>query len=312
MGTNLLDIYEASKRIAPFVHRTPVLTSTALNNIVGAELYFKCENFQKVGAFKARGAVNAVLLLDPQQRKRGVATHSSGNHAQALAYAARKNGIECTVVMPKNSPQVKVDATCGYGARVVFCENNLESRESTLSRIIQETGATEIHPYNNNQVIAGQGTATLELLQDVTALDIVIAPVGGGGLLSGTAIAAKGVQPTITVLGAEPELAADAKESLRTGILQAPYPPITIADGLRTALCDRTLAYLQQHDVCILTAAEPTIERAMTLLMQRVKIVVEPSGATALAALLDNPEAIRGRKVGVIVSGGNTNLLTRL
>lgn len=305
MSTTIVQIQEAASRIAHLVHRTPVITCETLNDMTGAQLFLKCENFQKVGAFKARGASNAVALLTDAERKRGVATHSSGNHAQALAYAAAKNGITCTVVMPENSPQQKVEATKGYGATVVFCENTLAAREAVLAAVVKETNAVEIHPYDNERVIAGQGTAALELMQEVPDLDVVIAPVGGGGLMSGTAIAVTSVNSSIILLGAEPEMAADAKASLETGKLQAPFPPNTIADGLRTALCERTFGYLQQYKVQILTASEHTIAYAMQLIMARAKLVVEPSAAVPLAALLEHPTLVRSRRVGVILSGGN-------
>jgi threonine dehydratase len=274
----------------------------------GGRVFFKCENMQRVGAFKARGAFNAVLSLGGDEAAKGVATHSSGNHAQALAYAASRRGIPCTVVMPRNAPLVKVEATRGYGADVVFCDNTLAAREAMLEEVIARSGATLVHPYNNDVVIAGQGTAALELLEEVPDLQVVMAPVGGGGLMSGTAITTSACNPTAQLIGAEPELAADARESLRTGRVQAPYPPITIADGLRTALCERTLGYLQQTQVRIVTAGESSIVRAMMLLMSRLKLVVEPSAAVTVAALLEQPDLARGARVGVILSGGNADL----
>lgn len=303
--TTIVQIREAASRISDQIHRTPVITCSTLDTMVGAQLYLKCENFQKVGAFKARGASNAVALLTEQEKGRGVATHSSGNHAQALAYAARQRGISCTVVMPENSPEQKVQATKGYGAQVVFCENTLQARETTLAQIVERTNAVVIHPYDNENVIAGQGTAALELMEEIPELDCVIAPVGGGGLMSGTCIAATAINRTITLFGAEPELAADAKVSLESGTVQAPYPPITIADGLRTALCERTFLYLQQHNVQILTASEASITQALSLLMSRAKLVVEPSSAVPLAALLENPHRVQSQRIGMILSGGN-------
>ncbi len=301
------DVRAAADRIGAFIHRTPVFTSLHVNQLVGAELFFKCENFQKVGAFKARGASNAIQLLDNEARQRGVATHSSGNHAQALAYAAQRLGVSCTVIMPETSPPVKIQATQGYGATVVFCENTLAARESALRLFVERTGAVEIHPYDNNAVIAGQGTAALELHEQVPKLDVVVAPIGGGGLMSGTAITTRALRPQSELLGAEPELASDAKRSLETGVIQAPYPPVTIADGLRTALCARTFEYLRMHHVTVLTATEEQIRGAMTLMVTRMKLVVEPSGAVPLAAVVANPEFVKGKRVGIIVSGGNVD-----
>lgn len=301
-------ISAASQRIAHFVHRTPVATSTSLNALAGAQLYFKCENLQKVGAFKARGASNALLNAPPDSLRHGVATHSSGNHAQALAYAAQRLGVKCTVVMPDVSPEIKVRATQDYGGHVVFCENTLAAREAALSKVVAQTGAMVVHPYDNDDVIAGQGTAALELLSQVEGLDVIIAPIGGGGLMSGTAIVTHAMHPQMRVYGAEPALAADALKSLETGILQQPFPPVTIADGLRTALCERTFGYLKSHHVNVITASEEHIELSYRLLAQRLKMVVEPSGAVPFAALLENPGTVAGMRVGVILSGGNTSL----
>lgn len=302
------DIQTAADRIRPYVHRTPVVTSAQINDVVGAEIFFKCENLQKVGAFKARGACNAVLQLSDADASRGVATHSSGNHAQALAYAAKLRGIPCTIVMPKNSPLVKVDATRGYGAEVVFCENTLIAREQTLDEVVRKTGATVIHPYDNDQVIAGQGTAAMELLQDHPELDVIMAPVGGGGLMSGTSIAARAMKPSIEIIGAEPLLASDAQKSLQAGAVQPPMPPITVADGLRTALCERTFGYLQQTGVVIHTCTEENIHRGMYLVMSRTKQIIEPSAAVTMGVMLEHPELVAGKKVGVILCGGNLDL----
>lgn len=302
------DIQAAADRIRPYVHRTPVITSSQINDLVGAEIYFKCENLQKVGAFKARGACNAVLQLSDADAARGVATHSSGNHAQALAYAARLRGIPCTIVMPENSPQVKIDATRGYGAEVVFCENTLSARERTLADVVQQTGATVIHPYDNDQVIAGQGTAAMELMQDHPELDVMMAPVGGGGLMSGTSIAARAMKPSIEIIGAEPLLANDAQKSLEKGAVQPPMPPITVADGLRTALCERTFNYLKQQGVNIHTCTEENIHRGLYLVMSRTKMIIEPSAAVTMGVMLEHPGLVAGKKVGVILCGGNLDL----
>lgn len=302
------DIEDASDRIAPFIHRTPVMTSRALDRMFGAELFFKCENLQKVGAFKARGAVNAVLLLDDDTARRGVITHSSGNHAQALAYAASLRGIPCTIVMPRTAPVVKIEAVQGYGADIVFCEPNLESRLETMSAIVATTGAHVIPPYNDDRVMAGQGTAGKELCEQVPNLDVVMAPVGGGGLLGGVATAVRALMPDARVIGAEPEIAADAKESLRTGVLQPPSNSMTIADGLRTGLGDRTLAQLVSSGVQIETASEESIRQGTLLVMERLKLVIEPSAGVTLGVLLEQPDLVRGSRVGIVLCGGNVDL----
>lgn len=298
------DLIAAAARIEPFVHRPPVLSSSTLNRELNAEVFFKCENLQKVGAFKARGATNAVLALSDDEASRGVATHSSGNHGQALAYAASVRGIRSWVVMPDHAPDVKVNAVRGYGAEVVFCRQ--AEREETTRRLVAETGATLIHPYDNAMVIAGQGTATLELLEDVPDLDFVIAPVGGGGLLSGAAIAAHAADDRIRVFGGEPEAVDDAFRSLRDGVL---YPavsnPETFGDGLLTGLGRRNFAILQDHGVEIVTVSEAEIVDSARFHLERMKIVVEPSGAVGLAAV--RKLNIQGRRAGVIISGGNTD-----
>jgi len=301
-------IQQAADRIRPYVHRTPVLPSSQINAVLGAQIYFKCENLQKVGAFKARGACNAVMQLPDADATRGVATHSSGNHAQALAYAARLRGIPCTIVMPKNAPQVKVEATRGYGTDIVFCENTLTAREQALADVVERTGATVIHPYDNDQVIAGQGTAAMELLEDHPELDIIMAPVDGGGLMSGTAIAARHMKPEIEILGVEPQLASDAQKSLLTGTLQPPMPPITIADGLRTALCRRTFDYLRSMNVHIATCSEEAIHNGMYLVNSRLKMIIEPSAAVSVGVMIEHPELVAGKRVGVILCGGNIDL----
>jgi len=302
------DVLAAAERIRGHVHRTPVMTSRAVDGIAGARLHFKCENFQKVGAFKARGATNAVLSLDDEAAGRGVATHSSGNHAAALAYAAGICGVPANVVMPSSAPPVKKAAVSGYGALITECEPTLQARETTLEKVVERTGATFIHAYDNPNVIAGQGTASLELITDVPDLDTVIAPVGGGGLMSGTAIAVSASRPDITIWGSEPAGADDAFRSLRDGTIYPSVEPKTIADGLLTSLSERTFRILSERLEGILTVSEETIVRAMRLLWERMKLVVEPSGAVPLAAVLEHPEQFADRRVGLIISGGNVDL----
>ena len=302
------DVLAAAVRIQPYVHRTPVLTSKTLDAMTGARLFLKCENLQKIGAFKARGGCNAVFSLSDGEAARGVATHSSGNHAQAIAYAAGLRGIPATIVMPENAPPVKVAAVRGYGARIVWAGSAALDREHLLESVLEETGAVFIHPSNDPRVIAGQGTAGLELLEEVPELDWVLAPVGGGGLLSGTALAAKGCSPTTGVLGAEPETVDDAFRSWRDGVIYPPTNAATVADGLRTFLGDVTFPLIRQHVSGILTVTEAGIVRAMRLVWERMKIVIEPSAAVPVAALFEHPERFRGARVGVILSGGNVDL----
>ncbi|NOX38818.1 MAG: pyridoxal-phosphate dependent enzyme [Calditrichaeota bacterium] len=302
------DIRQAAKRIAPFVKRTPVFTSETLNRLTGAHLFFKCENFQKVGAFKFRGACNAVFSLNDSEARKGVCTHSSGNHAAALSLAARLRGIPAYVVMPENSPRVKVDAVQHYGGQITFCAPTLTAREQTLQKIQQQTGAVFIHPYNNFLVVAGQGTVALEFLEAIPDLDILLAPVGGGGLMSGTCLAASVLRPDIQLIGAEPAAADDACRSLQTGKIIPPENPRTIADGLRTSLCPLTFQVLQQHLDSILTVSEEGIVQAMRLIWERMKIVVEPSAAVPFAAVLEHKNRFRNRRVGIILSGGNVDL----
>lgn len=294
--------------IRPHVHRTPVLTSRQLDAIAGARLFFKCENFQKVGAFKFRGATNAVLSLSDSQRAAGVVTHSSGNHAAALAHAAVSRGVKAYIVMPSSAPEVKKRAVAGYGAEITFCEPTLAAREAAAAEIISTTGATMIHPFDNFFIIAGQGTAAMEILADIPAPDAVIAPVGGGGLLSGTAIAARHLAPAAKIYGAEPLLADDAARSLHAGAIQPALPPRTIADGLLTSLCERTFKVISEKVDDILTVTEEQIIEAMTLLWTRMKIVVEPSAAVPLATVLANKALFSGRSVAIIISGGNADL----
>jgi len=302
------DIEAASRLISPHVHRTPVLTSKQLDAISGARLFFKCENFQKVGAFKFRGATNAVLNLTEGQRAAGVVTHSSGNHAAALAHAAVSRGVKALIVMPSSAPEVKKRAVAGYGAEITFCEPTLAAREAAAAEVIGRTGATMIHPYDNFYIIAGQGTAAMELLEDIPDPDAVLAPVGGGGLLSGSAITIRHMAPPAKIYGAEPLLADDAARSLRTGAIQPALPPHTIADGLLTSLCERTFTVIKNNVDDILTVTEEQIIAAMTLMWTRMKIVVEPSSAVPLAAVLAKRELFSGKKVAIIVSGGNADL----
>ena len=304
----LSDIQSAHLRISPFIHRTPVLTSRQLNLIYGCELFFKCENFQKVGAFKFRGATNAVLSLSEDQRKKGVVTHSSGNHAAALALAAGMNGIKAYIVMPENAPSVKKDAVAGYGAEITFCKPTLQAREESCRSIMDTTGATLIHPYGNFSVICGQGTAALEMVEERTDLDFIVAPVGGGGLMSGTSTCAKGINPGIRVIGAEPLNANDAWKSFTTGILTPSVNPLTIADGLLTSLSELTFSIIRKNVDDILTVSEESIINSMKMVWERMKIIIEPSSATVLAVVGENPALFRGKKVGLILSGGNVDL----
>jgi len=308
MTVTLANIQQAAKRIKPYAHHTPVLTNESLDQRVGAHVFLKCENMQKVGAFKFRGACNAVYSLTNEEAKYGVCTHSSGNHAQALALAAKMRGIPAYIVMPSNAPQVKKDAVAGYGGQITFCEPTLEARESTLERIRLDTGATVVHPYNNEYVIAGQGTATLELLESIPDLDVVITPVGGGGLLSGTSIAAKGLKPGIRVIAAEPEMADDTYRSIQEGKIIPSKDPNTIADGLLTSLGTLTFPIIQQNVEQIVTVSEQGIIDSMKFIWERVKIIVEPSAAVAVAVLWERKIDLSGLKIGVILSGGNVDL----
>ena len=301
------DILNASERMIPVIHRTPVLTCTSIDEIIGCELYFKCENFQKVGAFKYRGASNTILQLSRDQIKNGVATHSSGNHAQALALAAKMNETTAYIVMPSNAPQSKKEAVIGYGAKVIECEPTLEARETTLENVIAETGAYFIHPYNDERIIAGQATCAKELIEDVPDLDFIFAPVGGGGLLSGTALSASYFSHGTKVIGAEPKGADDAFQSLQKGSIVPSINPITIADGLLTSLGDKTFPIIKNHVEEIITVEEDLIIKAMKLIWQRMKIVVEPSAAVPLAAIMKNIGQFQYAKIGVILSGGNVD-----
>ncbi|MBM3223358.1 MAG: pyridoxal-phosphate dependent enzyme [Candidatus Tectomicrobia bacterium] len=304
----LADVQAAAARIKPYAHRTPVLTCRSLDDLVGATLLCKCENFQKVGAFKFRGACNAVFSLTDEEARHGVATHSSGNHAAAVALAARLRGIPAHIVMPENAPSVKKAAVAGYGGTIVYCAPTLAAREATLERVVQETGATFLHPYNDARVIAGQGTAALELLTDVTDLDVIMAPVGGGGLLSGTAIVTAALAPGTRVIAAEPEAADDAYRSLQAGTILPAQDPRTIADGLRTSLGDLTFAVIQRHVKQIVTVSETAIIQAMRHVWERMKIVIEPSAAVPIGVLLEQKIDLTGQRIGVILSGGNTDV----
>jgi len=306
----LEQIREAAARISPYVHRTPVFTCRSLDAMTGATLFLKCENLQKVGAFKIRGATNAVLSLADREAARGVATHSSGNHAAALALAARWRGVRAYVVMPENATAVKQRAVEGYGAEVVPCRPTLAAREEMLAEVVARTGAAVIHPYDDYRIIAGQGTAALELCEEVDDLDVIMAPVGGGGLLSGTALAVRGISARTRVLGAEPEIADDAFRSLQAGrIIPSSYPD-TVADGLRTSLGELTFPIIRKHVDAIVTAGEADIIAATRTIWERMKLVVEPSAAVPLATILSGRVDLAGKRVGIVLSGGNVDLDT--
>ena len=308
MTPTLQTIRDAHARIKPHIHRTPVLSSSILNTQLGAELFFKCENFQKVGAFKARGACNAVLSLTDEQAKRGVVTHSSGNHGAALAWAARLRGINATVVVPENAPAPKKRAIAAYGADIVYCAPNVVAREAAVARLIERHGYLLIHPFDNDQVIAGQGTATLELLEQKPDLDLVIAPLGGGGLLSGTSIAAKAIRPMIKVFGAEPHGADDGYCSFTTGVRVTEQTPETICDGLRTTLSERTFNIIRANVDGIGVASEENVIKAMRMTWELLKIVIESSCSPPLGAILEGNIDVKGKRVGIILTGGNVDL----
>ena len=303
------DVKEAAARIEGMVHRTPVMTCSSLNDRVGAQVFCKCENFQKAGAFKFRGASNAVLSLSDSEARRGVATHSSGNHGAALALAANFRGVPARIVMPSNAPQSKRAAVAAYGGTIVYCEPTQEAREATLETVVRETGAVFVHPYNNDKVIAGQGTAALELCAEVPRLDVILAPVGGGGLISGTALTAAECSVGTRVVAAEPEAADDAYRSLQAGTILSANNPDTVADGLRTSLGELTFAIIRSHVAQIVTVSEDAIVAAMHYVWERMKIVIEPSSAVPIAALLDGGLDLAGQRVGVILTGGNVDLL---
>lgn len=302
------DALAARERIEPYIHRTPVLTSRFINELTGAELFFKCENFQKAGAFKVRGACNAVFGLSEAQARIGVATHSSGNHALSLSYAAGRRGIPVTVVMPHTAPRAKKEAVLGYGGTIVECEPSTSSREAVFAEVVAQSGADFVHPYNDPRVIAGQATCSLELQEQVPDLDAVIAPIGGGGMISGTCLALSNVAPNVAIYAAEPLNADDAARSFRAGHIIADDAPHTVADGLKVPLKELTWHFVRNHVSDILTASEEEIVDAMKLIWKRMKIVMEPSSAVPLATILKNPELFRGKRVGVIVTGGNVDL----
>ena len=302
------DVLTAHERIQRYIHRTPVFTSAFVNSLAGAELFFKCENLQKAGAFKARGASNAVLELSEAQAARGVATHSSGNHGTCLSYAAERRGIQCTVVMPRTASQAKKEAVRGYGGRIVECEPSMSSREAVLAGIVADTGAEFVHPYDDRRVIAGQGTCARELIGQVDGIDAVIAPIGGGGMVSGTCLAVSDLASRVHVYAAEPEQADDAYRSFRAGRLIADDAPDTVADGLRVPLKDLTWHFVRNHVSDILTASEIEIIDAMKLIWKHLKLVVEASSAVPLAAILKNRDLFAGKRVGVILTGGNVDL----
>lgn len=304
----LADIRAAHARIADKIHRTPVLTSATLDALCGAQLFFKCENFQKIGAFKARGATNAVFALTDAEAANGVATHSSGNHAAALARAARLRGIPAHIVMPSNAPKTKIESVRRNGGIIVFCEPTLVAREAACAKIIAETGARLVHPFDDYAVMAGQGTATLELLEQAPDLDLIIVPVGGGGLLCGTAVAAKGARPGIRVIAAEPAGADDAARSVAAGRLIPLEQAATIADGLRTSLSARTFTLIQQQVDGIVTVSEESIVAAMRRIWEVLKIIIEPSCAVPYAAIMEGKIDVSGKRVGIILTGGNVDL----
>ena len=305
---SLSDIKKAQQRVSRFTHVTPVLTSESINEITGAHIYFKCENFQKIGAFKMRGATNAILSLHPDDRLSGVATHSSGNHAQAIALAAKLVGIKAFIVMPKGSPEVKKSAVMYYGAEVILCDNTLESRESTLNNIVEKTGAKFIPPYDDYAVIAGQATAAKELIEEVDHLDAIITSVGGGGLLSGTALTVSYISPSIKVYAGEPKNVDDAYRSFKSGTWQPVQQAVTVADGLKTSLGKRNFEIIKELVSDIFTVTEEQIIEAMQLVWERMKIIIEPSSAVAVAAVIDNKEVFRDKRVGLILTGGNVDL----
>ncbi len=307
---NFDDVIAAHERIKPYIHRTPILTSTFMNELTGAELFFKCENFQKAGAFKVRGASNAVFGLSDEIAAKGVATHSSGNHALSLSYAAGRRGIPVTVVMPRTAPQAKKDAVIGYGGVIVECDPSTSSREETFARVVAETGAEFVHPYNDPRVIAGQATCSRELLEQVDNLDSVIAPIGGGGMISGTCLTVSNVAPRMKIYAAEPLNADDAARSFRAGHIIADDAPVTVADGLKVPLKELTWHFVNNHVTDVLTATEEEIIDAMKLTWKRMKIVIEPSCAVPLATIIKNRTLFEGKRVGVIITGGNVDLDT--
>lgn len=302
------DVLAAHARIAPYIHRTPVLTSSYFNELTGAQLFFKCENFQKAGAFKVRGASNAVFGLSDAEAAKGVCTHSSGNHALSLSYAAGRRGIPCNVVMPRTAPEAKKAAVRGYGGTITECEPSTTSREEVFAEVQARTGGNFVHPYNDPRVIAGQGTCSRELMEQTGGLDMVVAPIGGGGMISGTCLTLSNIAPETQIIASEPEQADDAYRSFKAGYIIADDAPQTIADGLKVPLKELTWHFVSNHVSDILTASEEEIVEAMKLTWQRMKLVMEPSCAVPLATILKNKEKFAGKRVGVIVTGGNVDL----
>ncbi len=302
------DVEQAHQRVTPYIHKTPVLTSTYFNDLTGAELFFKCENFQKAGAFKVRGACNAVFGLSDELARKGVATHSSGNHALSLSYAAGRRGIPVTVVMPRTAPEAKKAAVRGYGGTIVECEPSTSSREETFAKVVASSGADFVHPYNDPRVIAGQATCSKELITQVDGLDAVIAPIGGGGMISGTCLTLSNKAPDVKIYAAEPLNADDAARSFRAGHIIADDAPQTITDGLKVPLKELTWHFVSNYVTDILTATEEEIIDAMKLTWQRMKIVIEPSCAVPLATIIKNRDLFASKQVGVIITGGNVDL----
>jgi threonine dehydratase len=302
------DVLAAHDRIRPHIHRTPILTSETFDRMLGARLFFKCENFQKAGAFKARGASNAVFSLTDAQAARGVATHSSGNHGLSLSYAAGRRGIPCQVVMPRTAPEPKKAAVRGYGGTVVECEPSTTSREAVFAEVVARSGAEFVHPYNDPRVIAGQATCAREMFEDLGPLDAIVAPIGGGGMISGTCLAMSHLSPATRIYAAEPTAADDAHQSFRTGQIVAYDAPVTVADGLKVPLKERTWHFVKTHVTDVLLADEDEIVAAMRLTWERMKIVIEPSCAVPLAAIIRNPHLFAGKRVGVVITGGNVDL----
>jgi threonine dehydratase len=302
------DVVAAHERIKPYIHRTPILTSSYLNELIGAELFFKCENFQKAGAFKVRGASNAVFGLSDEDARNGVCTHSSGNHALSLSYAAGRRGIPCNVVMPRTAPQAKKDAVRGYGGIITECEPSTTSREAVFAEVQAKTGGDFVHPYNDPRVIAGQGTCSRELMEQTDGLDMVVAPIGGGGMISGTGLTLSNIAPEVQIIASEPEQADDAYRSFKAGHIIADDAPVTIADGLKVPLKELTWHFVRNHVTEIFTASEQEIIGAMKLTWQRMKIVMEPSCAVPLATIIKNRDFFAGKRVGVVITGGNVDL----
>lgn len=301
-------LLETHRRIQPYIHTTPVMSSKTINRMVDAEVFFKCENFQKMGAFKMRGAANAILCLSDEARDKGVATHSSGNFAQAIALSAKMLGVKAYIVMPSNSPEVKKAAVRDYGGEVIECVPTLQAREDTLREVVARTGATFLHPYNQEEVIAGQATAAIEMIEELPDLDFILSPVGGGGLIGGTALAARFFSPETTVIAAEPFGADDAWQSKEAGTIVPQTDPQTIADGLRTSTGDKTFPLIRDYVDRIIRVEEEEIVEALRLLIERMKLVVEPSGAVPLAAVLKEKAHFQGKRIGIIISGGNVDL----